>query len=54
MRFFNAKKDKMKRIRISFEEEDKETIYILIGNLFGDKKVLKEKIDEIIEEVFGK
>ena len=39
----------MKRIKISFQEEDKETIYILVGNLFGDKKVLKEKIDEIIE-----
>ena len=44
----------MKRIKISFQEKDKETSYILVGNLFGDKKVLKEKINEIIEEVFGK
>ena len=44
----------MKKIRIIFEEENKETSYILIGDLFGDKKMLKEKIDDIIEEVFGK
>ncbi len=46
----------MKRIRISFEgfEENTEKNYILIGDLFGDKKMLKEKINEIIEEVFGK
>ena len=45
----------MKRIRISFEEENKETHYTFIGDLlFGDKKLLKKKINEIIEEVFEK
>jgi len=43
----------MKRIRISFEgfEENKETDYILITDI-DDKKLLKKKIIEIIEEVF--
>ena len=46
----------MKIVRISFEgfEENKETNYILTGDLIDDKKLLKKKTDEIIEEVFRK
>ena len=51
----------MKIVRISFErfEKDKETgkeiekHFILCGNICDDKKLLKKKINEIIEEVFG-
>jgi len=45
----------MKIIRISFEnfEENKETNYILCGDFTEDKKLLKKKIKEIIEEVFN-
>jgi len=45
---------KMKIIRISFEnfEKDKEAHYILCGDFAEDKKLLKKKINEIIEEVF--
>ena len=50
-----VKDEKMKTIRISFEnfEENKETHYILCGDFADDKKLLKKKINEIIEEVFG-
>ncbi len=46
----------MKIVRISFErfEEKKEIHYSLCGDICDDKKSLKEKINEIIEEVFGK
>ena len=46
----------MKIVRISFErfEKDKETHYSLCGNICDYKKLLKEKINEIIEEVFRK
>jgi len=46
----------MKIVRISFEnfEKDKESQFSLCGDIFAkDKKLLKEKINEIIEEVFG-
>jgi len=45
----------MKIIRISFEnfENDKEMHYILCGDIGDDKKLLKKKINEIIEEVFN-
>lgn len=45
----------MKIIRISFEgfEENKETNYILCGDFADNKKLLKKKINEIIEEVFN-
>ena len=45
----------MKIVRISFErfEEKKEIHYSLCGVICDDKKLLKKKIDEIIEEVFG-
>ena len=44
----------MKIIRISFEgfEKNKETSYILCGDICNDKKSLKKKMDEIIREVF--
>jgi len=45
----------MKIVRISFEnfEKDKESQFSLCGDIFAkDKKLLKEKINEIIEEVF--
>jgi len=46
----------MKIIRISFEnfEKDKETNYILAGDIAEDKKILKKKINEILEEMFKK
>lgn len=44
----------MKIVRISFEgfKKNTEANYILCGDFWGNKKLLKEKIDEIIEEVF--
>ena len=44
--------DKMKIVRISFEgfEEKVKNSYTLMGDII-DKKLLKEKINEIIEEV---
>ena len=44
----------MKIIRISFEgfEENKETHFILGGDLVEDKKLLKKKINEILNEMF--
>ena len=44
----------MKIIRISFErlEKDKEIHYALCGDICDNKKLLKKKINEIIEEVF--
>ncbi len=46
----------MKIVRISFEnfKKDTEINYILCGIIGEDKKMLKKKINEIIEEVFGK
>ncbi len=45
----------MKIVRISFEgfEEKVKNSYTLMGDII-DKKLLKKKINEIIEEVFGK
>ena len=52
----------MKIVRISFERfgKNKETgkeirkHFALCGDICDDKKLLKKKIDEIIEEVLGK
>ncbi len=46
----------MKIIRISFEnfEKDKESSFILCGDIVEDKKILKKKINEILEEMFKK
>jgi len=43
----------MKIIRINFEnfEKDKEKSFILCGDFVEDKKRLKKKINEIINEV---
>jgi len=45
---------KMKIVRISFEnfEKNKESQFSLCGDFAKDKKLLKKKINEIIEEVF--
>jgi len=43
----------MKIIRISFEnfEKDKETRFILCGDIAEDKKLLKKQINEILGEM---